>query len=148
MGAPLPHLPLFAPPPLVYSPIMQSAVLVFLGAGLGGVLRHILNLAIPRALGDGFPWATLFINVTGSFAMGFVVGWLAWLAEPGSTRQIQLFVGTGILGGYTTFSTFSLDAIKLIEREQIGLAALYIGGSVALGIAGLWAALALARSLA
>jgi len=127
---------------------MQSAVLVFLGAGLGGVLRQILNLAIPRALGEGFPWATFVINVTGSFVMGLTIGWLAWRAEAASTRNIQLFVATGVLGGYTTFSTFSLDAIKLIEREQIGLAALYVGGSVILGIASLWAALMLIRSLA
>jgi fluoride exporter len=104
--------------------------------------------AIPRALGDGFPWATFFINVSGSFVMGLMIGWLAWRGEPGSTRQIQLFVGTGILGGYTTFSTFSLDAIRLIEREQTGLAALYVGGSVILGVAGLWAALTLMRGLA
>ena len=127
---------------------MQSLLLVFLGAGLGGVLRQALNLAVPRLLGDGFPWATLLINVSGSFAMGLVAGWLAFRAPEGLGRNVQLFVATGVLGGYTTFSTFSLDAIKLIEREQNGLAALYVGGSVLLGVAGLWAALALMRSLA
>jgi len=126
---------------------MQSAVLVFLGAGLGGVLRHALNLAIPRALGDGFPWATFLINATGSLAMGLLIGWLARRGE-GAPRDVQLFVATGILGGYTTFSTFSLDAIRLIEREQIVLAALYVGGSVLLGLAGLWAGLTLTRGLA
>jgi len=126
---------------------MQSAVLVFLGAGLGGVLRHALNLAIPRALGEGFPWATFLINATGSLAMGLLIGWLARRGE-GAPRDVQLFVATGILGGYTTFSTFSLDAIRLIEREQIVLAALYVGGSVLLGLAGLWAGLTLTRGLA
>ena len=126
---------------------MQSAVLVFLGAGLGGVLRHVLNLAIPRALGEGFPWATFLINITGSIAMGLLIGWLARRGE-GASREVQLFVATGILGGYTTFSTFSLDAIRLIEREQIALALLYVGGSVVIGLAGLWAGLTLTRGLA
>ena len=126
---------------------MRSAVLVFVGAGLGGVLRHGLNLAIPRALGEGFPWATFLINGTGSIAMGLLIGWLARRGE-GAPREIQLFVATGILGGYTTFSTFSLDAIRLIEREQIVLALLYVGGSVVLGLAGLWAGLTLMRNLA
>ena len=127
---------------------MQSLFLVFLGAGLGGVLRQALNLAVPKMQGDGFPWATFFINVSGSFVMGLVAGWLAFRAHEGLGRNVQLFVATGVLGGYTTFSTFSLDAIKLIEREQIGLAALYVGGSVLLGIGGLWAALSLMRSFA
>lgn len=126
---------------------MQSAVLVFVGAGLGGVLRHVLNLAVPRAFGEGFPWATFLINATGSIAMGLLIGWLARRGE-GAPREVQLFVATGILGGYTTFSTFSLDAIRLIEREQLALAMLYVGGSVFLGIAGLWAGLTLTRGLA
>ena len=127
---------------------MQSMLLVFLGAGLGGVLRQALNLAAPKLLGESFPWATLLINVSGSFAMGLIAGWLAFRAPEGLGRNVQLFVATGVLGGYTTFSTFSLDALKLIEREQIGLAALYAGGSVVLGVGGLWAALSLMRSLA
>ena len=132
---------------LRYSRSMQSMFLVFLGAGLGGVLRQSFNLAIPRLLGESFPWATFLINVSGSFVMGLVAGWLAFRAHEGFGRNVQLFVVTGVLGGYTTFSTFSLDAIKLIEREQIGLAALYVGGSVILGIGGLWAASSLMRSL-
>ena len=126
---------------------MQAILLVFVGAGLGGVLRHLINLAIARVLGNDFPYGILFINVTGSLVMGLLVGWLAFRAGEGWTRNAQLFVATGILGGYTTFSTFSLDAFRLIERGQIGLAALYIGGSVLLGIGGLWAGLALMRSL-
>ena len=126
---------------------MQSAVLVFLGAGLGGVLRHALNLAIPRALGDGFPWATFLINATGSLAMGLLIGWLARRGE-GAPRDVQLFVATGILGGYTTFSTFSLDVALLYERGEPGLAALYVLLSVALSIAGLFAGIALVRNFA
>jgi fluoride exporter len=126
---------------------MQAAFLVFLGAGLGGVLRHLINLAVGRLLGNDFPYGIAFINVTGSLVMGLLVGWLAFRAGEGWTRNAQLFVATGILGGYTTFSTFSLDAFRLIERGQIGLAALYVGGSVLLGVAGLWVGMALMRSL-
>jgi fluoride exporter len=79
--------------------------------------------------------------------MGLLVGWLAFWAGVGWTPHLRLFVATGVLGGYTTFSTFSLETVLLIERNQIGLAALYVGGSVALGVLGLWAGLALIRSL-
>jgi CrcB protein len=127
---------------------MQALLLVFVGAGLGGVLRHLINNAASRLLGNDFPYGILFINVTGSFVMGLLVGWLAFRAGEGWTRNAQLFVATGVLGGYTTFSTFSLDAFRLIERGQISLAALYVGGSVVVGVAGLWAGLALVRSLA
>jgi fluoride exporter len=126
---------------------MQAIVLVFVGAGLGGVLRHVINNAAARLLGNDFPYGILFINVTGSFVMGLLVGWLAFRAGEGWTRDAQLFVATGVLGGYTTFSTFSLDAFRMIERGQMGLAALYIGGSVIVGVAGLWAGLALVRGL-
>jgi fluoride exporter len=126
---------------------MQAIVLVFVGAGLGGVLRHLINSGVSALLGAAFPYGILLINVTGSFVMGLLVGWLAFRAGEDWTRNAQLFVATGILGGYTTFSTFSLDAFRLIERGQIGLAALYIGGSLILGVAGLWAGLTLVRGL-
>ena len=126
---------------------MQTILLVFLGAGLGGVLRHLVNVGMARVLGNDFPYGILFINITGSLVMGLLVGWLAFRAGVGWTRQVQLFVAVGVLGGYTTYSTFSLDAFRLIERGQIGLAALYVGGSVLLGVGGLWAGLALVRSL-
>ena len=132
---------------LRYSLSMQAILLVFVGAGLGGVLRHVVNNAAARLLGNDFPYGIIFINVTGSFVMGLLVGWLAFRAGEGWTRQAQLFVATGVLGGYTTFSTFSLDAFRLIERGQMGLAALYIGGSVVVGVAGLWAGLALVRGM-
>lgn len=127
---------------------MQAIVLVFVGAGLGGVLRHVINTSVSALLGAAFPYGILFINVTGSFVMGLLVGWLAFRAGEDWTRNAQLFVATGILGGYTTFSTFSLDAFRLIERGQIGMAALYIVGSLVLGVVGLWAGLALVRGLA
>ena len=126
---------------------MQAYILVFIGAGLGGALRHALNIAIGRLLGTDFPWATSFINVSGSFVMGALVGWLAFRAGEGWTQNTRLFVATGVLGGYTTFSTFSLESILLLERNQIGAALAYVGGSVLLGVLALWAGLSLARSL-
>jgi fluoride exporter len=126
---------------------MQAYVYVFIGAGLGGALRHFLNLAIGRSAGTEFPWATTFINVSGSFAMGLLVGWLAFRAGANWTQSVRLFVATGVLGGYTTFSTFSLESILLIERNQVGYALVYVGGSVLLGILALWAGLSLVRSL-
>jgi CrcB protein len=126
---------------------MQAIILVFLGAGLGGVLRHGVNIAAARVFGVDFPYGTAIINVSGSLIMGLLIGWLTFRAGGGWTPHVRLFVATGVLGGYTTFSTFSLETVLLIERNQIGLAALYVGGSVALGVLGLWAGLALVRSL-
>lgn len=126
---------------------MQAYSLVFVGAGLGGALRHFLNMAIGRALGTGFPWATAFINVSGSFVMGALVGWLAFRAGEGWAQNTRLFVATGVLGGYTTFSTFSLESVLLLERNEIGAALAYVGGSVLLGVLGLWGGLLMSRSL-
>ena len=122
-------------------------VLVFAGAGLGGVARLLLNNAAPKWFGYDFPWATVIINVTGSVLMGLLVGWLAFKAEGEWTPHVRLFLATGVLGGYTTFSTFSLEAVSLIERNAYLPALAYVAGSVALGIVGLFAGLALMRNL-
>ena len=120
--------------------------IVFLGGGLGAALRHGINLGVARLLGGGFPYATFFINVTGSFVMGLMAAWFAF--KGGAPQHWRLFLTTGVLGGYTTFSTFSLDAALLYERDQFGLMALYVIGSVALGLVGLFAGLAIVRSMA
>jgi CrcB protein len=125
---------------------MQAIILVFLGAGAGGVLRHFVNILAARWWGTDFPFGTLVINVTGSILMGVLVGWLAFRTEANWSQPLRLFVATGILGGYTTFSTFSLETVLLIERNQIGLAAAYVGGSLVFGFLGLWGALAIMRS--
>jgi CrcB protein len=124
---------------------MTAVLLVFLGAGIGGVLRHGVNLAALRILGAGFPWGTLAVNVVGSFAMGALAGWLALRAGAGWTHPLRLFLATGILGGFTTFSAFSLDAVLLWERGQGGAAAAYVAGSVALSLAALAGGLAVVR---
>lgn len=127
---------------------MSSLFLVFFGAGFGGALRHAVNVGSARAFGAGFPWSTLTVNVTGSFLMGGLAAWLAFRAEPGWSEPVRLFLATGILGGFTTFSAFSLDAVLLWERGNPGLALLYAGGSVLLSIVALAIGLALVRALA
>jgi fluoride exporter len=120
-------------------------LIVFLGGGIGAALRHGFNLAFERLLGNAFPYTTLFENVSGSIVMGMLVGYFAF--KGGITQHWQLFLTTGILGGYTTFSTFSLDVALLYERSELGLAALYVALPVALSIGGLFAGLALVRNL-
>jgi CrcB protein len=124
---------------------MQAYLLVFLGAGLGGALRHGVNVGCARFCGPAFPWGTLTVNIVGSFVMGALAGWLAFKAEHGWSQPLRLFLATGVLGGFTTFSAFSLDAVLLWERGQAGLAAAYVAASVLLSIAGLMAGLALVR---
>jgi len=119
-------------------------LIVFIGGGIGASLRHGFNIAFARLLGTAFPYATLFENVSGSIVMGILVAIFAF--RSGIPHHWQLFLTTGILGGYTTFSTFSLDVALLYERGQTGLAALYVLLSVVLSIGGLFGGLALVRS--
>ncbi len=123
----------------------MAYIVVFLGGGLGAALRHGINLALARMLGGGFPCATFFINVSGSFVMGLIAAWFAFKGD--ASQHWRLFLTTGILGGYTTFSTFSLDAALLYERGQLTLAAVYVIGSVVLGLIGLFAGLAVVRGM-
>lgn len=127
---------------------MNAYLVVFLGAGLGGALRHGVNVASARFFGAAFPWHTLAVNVGGSFAMGVLAAWFAFRAGEGWSQPAKLFLTTGILGGFTTFSAFSLDAMLLWERGTPWLAAAYVGGSVALSILALAAGLGLVRSFA
>jgi CrcB protein len=126
---------------------MNGYLLVFLGAGIGGAVRHGVNLASARAFGPGFPWGTLGVNVIGSFAMGLLAGYLAHRTSAEWTHPGRLLLGTGLLGGFTTFSAFTLDAMVLWERGQGGLAAAYVLASVLLSVGGLVGGLALVRGL-
>jgi len=121
-------------------------LIVFLGGGLGAALRHAINLFAARALGANFPFGTLTVNVTGSLVMGLLAGYFAFKGD--ASQHWRLFLTTGILGGYTTFSAFSLDVAVLYERGEIGLALLYVAASVVFSIAGLFAGLTVARSFA
>jgi CrcB protein len=118
-------------------------LLVFIGGGLGAALRHGVNVGFGRLFGTSFPYHTLFENVSGSLVMGLMAGYFAMKGD--ASQAWRLFFTTGILGGYTTFSAFSLDAVLLYERGALALAALYVFGSVALSILGLFAGLALMR---
>jgi CrcB protein len=126
---------------------MKAYLLVFLGAGIGGALRHGVNVGCARMCGTAFPWGTLTVNVLGSFVMGAIAAWLAFKAGEGWSQPLRLFLTTGILGGFTTFSAFSLDAVLIWERGQVGLAATYVAASVLLSIAGLIAGLGLVRAI-
>jgi CrcB protein len=106
-------------------------LLVFVGGGLGAVARHGINRAGLALLGPGFPWWTLAVNVAGSFLIGLLAGLFgAW--ETG--HNMRLFLITGVLGGFTTFSAFSLDALTLWERGSFHEAGLYVLGSVILSL--------------
>jgi fluoride exporter len=118
-------------------------LIVFLGAGIGGALRHGVNVGASRLFGFGFPFGTLIVNIIGSFAMGLLAGYFAF--RPGIGQHMRLFLTTGILGGFTTFSAFSLDTALLVERHSYGLAAGYVVGSVAAGLSALFFGLALFR---
>ena len=113
---------------------------VALGGAAGAVARYATGQAALRVLGTGFPWGTLAVNVVGSFAMGVC----AVLLMQSGGRFSPLLM-TGLLGGFTTFSAFSLDAVTLFERGQVGLAAAYVGASVVVSIVALMAGLLLAR---
>lgn len=123
----------------------MNYLIVFIGGGIGSMLRHAVNVASARALGTGFPYGTLTVNITGSIVMGLLAGYFAFKGD--DLQSWRLFLMTGILGGYTTFSAFSLDAIALYERGEIGLALGYAAASGAISIFGLFAGLVLIRQL-
>jgi CrcB protein len=123
----------------------MNYILVFIGGGLGSMLRHLVNIVSTRSLGTAFPYHTFIINITGSTIMGLIAGYLAFKGQ--ASQPWRMFLMTGVLGGYTTFSAFSLDAALLYERSEIGLALFYVLGSVVFSIAGLFAGLALVRHL-
>ena len=124
---------------------MGPYLIVFAGAGLGGSLRHVVNMAASRA-GLAFPWGTMAVNVAGSFLMGVLTAWFAH--RTGLPQHLRLFLTTGILGGFTTFSAFSLDAALMWERGALLPLAAYVAGSVLLSVAGLFAGMAAVRLLA
>jgi CrcB protein len=124
---------------------MIPVLFVALGGALGSVARYGVNVATARAFGFGFPWGTLTVNVVGGLVMGLLAAVFALKAE--APPEVKLFLMTGVLGGFTTFSAFSLDAVVLWERGQPGIAAAYVAASVALSIGALFAGLALGRAL-
>lgn len=126
---------------------MYHLGLVALGGAIGAACRHLVNLAILRLFAPAFPYATLSANVLGGLLMGIAAGYFA-LRHEGGGQELRLFLTTGILGGFTTFSAFSLDALVLWERGAVGAAAAYVLLSVVLSIAALWVGISIVRAVA
>ncbi len=123
---------------------MISVFYVAAGGAIGSVLRYLTGKGAIALFGHGFPYATLLVNIGGSLAMGLLIGTLAKSATPHGPAH--LFLAVGLLGGFTTFSTFSLDAVSLLQRGELLAMALYVLGSVVLSILALFAGLWLVRS--
>ena len=111
----------------------MAALVVFVGAGLGGVARYAVGGWVQSSAGVEFPWATLLINVSGSLLLTLVYGLLEGTA---AAPEWRAFLGIGVLGGYTTFSTFSYESLRLLQHGQLGRASLYVVGSVLLSLLG------------
>lgn len=124
---------------------MQHILIVAAGGAIGASLRHLAGLLFLRVAGSGFPWSTLVVNIAGSLVMGLFVGLLA--RRLGASEELRLFVTTGILGGFTTFSAFSLDFALLWERGVTGGAVAYAVASVVGAILAIFLGLWVARTL-
>ncbi|AQA00213.1 camphor resistance protein CrcB [Sphingopyxis sp. QXT-31] len=123
---------------------MNGLFPVMIGGALGAGARHLVGGAMLARLGPGFPWWTLSINIVGSLAMGLLVG---WLARSGGGEAARLFFGVGVLGGFTTFSAFSMEFWTLFERGQSAQAFVYVAASVAGAIAACGIGLLLMRQV-
>lgn len=127
--------------------MLSMAIVLWIAAGgaLGSALRHFINVSAGRLFGTEIPWGTVIVNILGSFAMGVLITLMAlrW----STSQETRAFLTTGILGGFTTFSAFSLDFATLIERRAFDLAATYAVASVALSLLAIFAGLWLTRAL-
>ena len=121
--------------------MISNVLMVAVGGAVGASMRYLTNVGAGRLFGAGFPAGTVIVNILGSFLMGLLV---VVLAEKGGTRYAPLIM-TGFLGGFTTFSAFSLDVVTLYERGEVVVAALYVAGTVIVGIAALVAGMAIGR---
>lgn len=123
---------------------MFHILLVALGGAIGASCRHLVGMASLKSFGPGYPWGTFIVNIVGSAIIGALVELIARRFD--ASAELRLFAVTGFLGGFTTFSSFSLDAVNMIERGDMGGAVLYIGSSVVLSVAALFGGLALVRA--
>ena len=124
---------------------MTSFLTVALGGAIGASARHGLGMIALRIFGPGFPIGTLLANIIGGVLMGLLVGWLV-REMPSNANTIRLFAGVGVLGGFTTFSAFSLDAMRMLETKAYGVFIGYVGASVILSIAAVALGLFLMRA--
>ena len=125
---------------------MNALVMVALGGALGASGRYLAGLAIGHFWGGAYPWATFAVNSAGSAALGLLAGLMAFAWTP--SPELRLFLTVGVLGGFTTFSAFSLELVQLLERGRADLAVLYLVSTVAISAGGLYAGLRLARLVA
>ena len=128
-----------------YNPLMKIILMIAVGGALGAVARYGVLIGLGNLIGFGFPYGTMAINICGSFLLGALVEIMALIWSP--SEELRLFFVVGVLGAFTTFSSFSLDTITLIQRSELLLAVFYVAGSVLLSIAGFLAGLVLFRSL-
>jgi CrcB protein len=123
---------------------MPNLLIVMLGGALGAGARHLVGGLTLARFGPGFPWGTLSVNLAGGLLMGLLAG---WLVRAGGAEATRLFFAVGVLGGFTTFSAYSLELALMLRRDAYGQAAIYAAGSVVLSVAALFAGMALARRL-
>ncbi len=125
---------------------MNAILAIAAGGAFGALCRHGVNIGAVKLMGHGFPYGTLTVNVLGSFVMGLLIAIFAQYWQP--SEAMRVFLITGFLGAFTTFSTFSLDFVSLWERQAYLHSALYLSGSVILSIGALFAAMALVKVVA
>ena len=125
---------------------MIHLLIIALGGAIGASLRHLSGLAFLRIMGPAYPWGTLFVNIVGSFAMGLLIVWLS-RRTGGTSAELRLFLATGLLGGFTTFSAFSLDFANMWQRGETATAFAYMAASVFLSLVAIFAGLWVARSI-
>jgi len=123
---------------------LPPLALVMIGGSIGAGLRYVVGRWALLNFGPGLPFGTWIVNIAGALAMGLLAGWLAGRAEPG--EALRLLLGVGVLGGFTTFSAFSLEVVNMILRNDVALAAAYAVSSVAGSVVALWCGLMLARA--
>ena len=124
---------------------MFNLLLVVVGGGIGAGIRHLTNMGALRLVGPNYPWGTMAINILGSFAMGLFI---AIMARRGGPNEVRLFVATGILGGFTTFSSFGWEMFEAVEKDTVFNGAANVVLSVVLGYAAVWLGAALTGWLA
>jgi fluoride exporter len=125
---------------------VNAVLAIALGGGLGAVARHGVGVLALRLFGPGFPWGTLIVNVAGCFVVGLAVA--GFMRLGGISDTLRLFLTTGVLGGFTTFSAFSLDAMKLVQAGQWTVATAYVLASVVLSLLAVFAGFSMLRALA